>query len=164
MNQVRDLVDLNDNRIWILVGLCVVTVFTVQAVESTIDGTWPHQRRAAGMVPRARLSHGSWGIVALLVLAGMVLAILNLTIMLWRDEATTDLHRFGIILVAAGWIAFLFANADRLPFRRYVSGFGLVAPTAVGVLLIAGDILLLIAFLAILPSWDTVRDAIPLLG
>lgn len=164
MDQVRDLLDLNDNRIWILVGLCVVTVFTVQAVESTVDGTWPHQRRTTGVIPRARLAHGSWGVVALLVLAGMVLAILNLTIMLWRDEATSDLHRFGIILVAVGWLAFLFANADRLPFRHYVSGLGLVAPAALGILLVAGDALLLIAFLAILPSWDTVRDALPLLG
>ncbi|MGI8642635.1 MAG: hypothetical protein ACR2LS_00765 [Thermomicrobiales bacterium] len=161
MDQLRDLFDLNDNRIWLLVGLCAVTIFTVQAVESAIDGTWPHQRRSTGLVRRARLAQGSWGIVAILVLAGMVLAILNLTIMLWRDEATTDLHRFGIILVAVGWLAFLFANTDRLPFRQFVAGLGLTAPTALGLLLIAGDTLLLIAFLAILPSWDTIRDALP---
>ena len=162
MDRLRDLVDLNDNRIWVLVGLCAVTVFTVQAVESTVDGAWPHQRRPTGLIPRARLAQGSWGVVAVLVLAGLVLAILNLTIMLWRDEATSDLHWIGTILVAIGWLAFLFANADRLPFRRYVSGLGLIGPATVGILLVAGDTLLLIAFLAILPSLDTVRDALPL--
>lgn len=162
MDRLRDLLDLNDNRIWILIGLCALTVLTVQAVENAIDGTWPHQRRSTGLIPRARLAQGSWGLIALLVLAGLVLAILNLTIMLWRDETTTDLHRFGIILVGIGWLAFLVANADRLPFRRYVSGLGLLAPTALGVLLVVGDMLLLIAFLAILPSWQTVRDALPL--
>ena len=161
MEEVRDFLEVDDQRIWLLVGLCLVTVFTIQAAENATEGAWPHQRRMARVSPRTRKAQGIWGAVAALVLAGLVLAILNLIVMLWRDAVDSDLHQLGGVLLAVGWLAFLLASAERLPFRRYVGNLGALAPVALGVLLLVGDTLLLIGFLDILPSLDTVREALP---
>lgn len=161
VDDVRDFLDVDDRRIWVLVGLCILTVFTIQAVENAIEGAWPHQRRTTRLMPRTRMAQGSWGVVAVLVLPGLVLAILNLIVMLWRDAVESDLHRLGGLLVGIGWLAFLLASADRLPFRRYVSNLGVIAPAALAVVLLVGDVLLLIGLLDILPSLETVRDALP---
>lgn len=161
VDDVRDFLDIEDQRIWLLVGLCLITVFTIQAAEHAMEGAWPHQRRVDRVSPQTRMVHGIWSVVAGLVLSGLVLAILNLIVMLWRDAMDSDLHQLGGALLAVGWLAFLLASADRLPFRRYVGTLGAIAPLALGVLLLVGDILLLIGFLDILPPLDTVREALP---
>jgi len=161
---VRDFFTVDDGRIWVLVGLCLLTVFTLQGVDAATEGAWPHQRRPMADPPRARGLRGSWSVAAALVLPGLLLAILNLVVMLWRDAAQSDLHRYGGILVAAGWLGFVVLSADQSPVRRYAANLGVVAPLALSALLVVGDLLLLIAFLDILPTLDTVRDALPLLG
>ncbi|MBA2754949.1 MAG: hypothetical protein H0U40_10890 [Chloroflexia bacterium] len=164
LDTVRDFFAVDDQRIWLLVGLCLVTVLTLQSVDAAVEGVWPHQRRPMADPPRARGLRGGWNLTAALVLPGLLLGILNVVVMLWRDAPGSDLHRIGGILVAAGWAGFVLVTADRLPVRRLAANLGLAGPLALAILLVAGDLLLLIGFLDILPSLDTVRDALPLVG
>ena len=161
---VRDFLTVDDRRIWLLAGLCLVTVLTLQSVDAAVEGAWPHQRRPMADPPRARGLRGGWSLAAALVLPGLLLAILNVVVMLWRDAAGTDLHRLGGILLGVGWAGFVLVTADRSPVRRLVANLGIAGPLALAVPLLIGDALLLIGFLDILPSLDTVRDALPLLG
>jgi len=153
-----------DNRLlWALVGLCLATVLTIQAVETAVEGAWPHQRRPTRMLPRERSAQAIWGVVALLVLPGALLTILNLAVLLWRDLPHTQTQTLGSALVGIGWVVFLLASFDRLGVRRYLASVGPAAPLALLGVLLVGDLLLLIAFIEIRPSIDALRDALPLL-
>ena len=45
VDELRRVLRLDDSRIWLLIGLCVALVFTIQSVETATEGAWPHQRR-----------------------------------------------------------------------------------------------------------------------
>ena len=45
LDEIRKVLRLDDSRVWLLIGLCVALVFTIQSVETATEGTWPHQRR-----------------------------------------------------------------------------------------------------------------------
>jgi len=161
MDTLTDFVNgVEDRRLWLLIALCVVTALTLQTVETAVEGAWPHQGRAAYLPPRARAARGVWGSVALLLLPGLLLAILNLAVLLWRQREETEAQIIGSLLVGLGWLAFVLASTDRLPVGRYLRGLGTVGPVALAALLLVGDALLLIAFLDVIPSWDTVQDAV----
>lgn len=162
MDTLRDALRLDNNRLWLLIGLCVAMVFTLQAVEESVEGAWPHQRRPTRLVPRARSVQAVWAYVALLVLPGLLLGILNVATLLWQDVPRTDAHLLGSLFVGLGWLVFVLASMDRLRVRRYMGNLGLVGPIALIVVLLVGDALLLIGLLDILPSFDTVRDALPI--
>ncbi|MEJ7761335.1 MAG: hypothetical protein WKF80_00945 [Thermomicrobiales bacterium] len=155
---------MDDGRIWLLIGLCLITVLTLQSIDAAVEGAWPHQRRPMADPPRARGLRGGWSLAAALVLPGLLLAILNVVVMLWRDAGGTDLHRIGGILLGVGWAGFVLVSADRSPVRRLAANLGMAGPLALAIPLVIGDTLLLIGFLDILPSLDTVRAALPLVG
>ena len=163
-NEARDLLRLEDRRLWLLVIVCVALVLTVQAVEGSVEGAWPHQRRPARLAPGARAVHGVWSYVALLLLPGMLLAVLNLAVLLWRDLPHTDTQVLGGIFVGLTWLLFVAVSADFLRFGRYMGQVGPVGPAAMMAVLVVGDALLLIALLDVLPSLETVRDALPLVS
>ncbi len=74
-----------DNRLWwLLIGLCLALLLTVQAIETAIEGAWPHQRRASSLIPRDRIVQMSWGLVALLVIPGSLLLIGNVAVLMCR--------------------------------------------------------------------------------
>ncbi|MEA2583296.1 MAG: hypothetical protein QOF33_1381 [Thermomicrobiales bacterium] len=153
-----------ENRLlWLLIGVCLAMVMTIQAVEAAVEGTWPHQRRPTRMLPRERSAHAIWGYVALLVLPGALLEILILGVLVWRKLDHTETQVLGSIFVGIGWVIFLLASSDRLPVRRYLATVGPVAPIALLGVLLFGDLLLLIAFLDIRPTVQEVRDAVPIL-
>jgi hypothetical protein len=163
MPDLPDLVRGDNRLLWLLIGVCLAMVFTIEAVEAAVEGAWPHQRRPTRMLPRERSAHAIWGFVALLVLPGALLEILNLGVLVWRQLGHTETQVLGSIFVGIGWVTFLLASSDRLPVRRYLATVGPVAPIALLGVLFIGDVLLLIAFLDIRPSVHEVRDAIPIL-
>ena len=160
-NEARDLLRLEDRRLWLLVIVCVALELTVQAVEGSVEGAWPHQRRPARLAPGARAVHGVWSYVALLLLPGMLLAVLNLAVLLWRDLPHTNTQVLGGLFVGLAWLLFVAVSADFLRFGRYMGQVGPVGPAAMMAVLVVGDALLLIALLDVLPSLETVRDALP---
>ncbi|MBA3336472.1 MAG: hypothetical protein H0T49_02780 [Chloroflexia bacterium] len=153
-----------DNRLlWLLIGLCVAMVLTLQAVETAVEGAWPHHRRPARLTPRARPAYRAWSIVALLVLPGGLLAILNVAVLLWRDTGKTESQVLGSLFLGVGWVIFLLFSVNTVRFGHYLANLGLAGPLALIAILLLGDVLLLIGLFAVLPSWQTVREAVPVI-
>lgn len=151
-----------DNRqLWLLIGLCLMMIFTLEAVEEAVEGAWPHQRRPSRIAPRARNVQTVWGVIALLVLPGIVLAILNVGMLVWKDVARPETLALGGIFLGAGWLLFLLGSIDRLRLRGYIGQAGLAGAIALALVLLVADLLLLIAFLDIRPSLDTIKEALP---
>ena len=163
-DEARDLLRMDDGRLWLLVGLCVILVFTIQAVEGSVEGAWPHLRRPARLAPGARAVHGVWAFVALLLLPGLLLGVLNLTVLLWRGAEYTEAHLLGGFFVGLAWLLFVGVSVNFLRLGRYIGQVGPVGPAAMMAVLLAGDLLLLIALLEVLPPLVEVRDALPLLS
>jgi hypothetical protein len=155
---------LDDSRVWLLIGLCVALVFTIQSVETATEGAWPHQRRPARMAPRARAAQGAWGAVALLLLPGIVLGILNVAVLLWRGLPHTQAQMLGGLLVGVIWLIFVGASANFLGMGRLLRQGGLAGPLALLILVIAGDVLLLAGLLTVVPDIELIRNAIPGFG
>jgi hypothetical protein len=151
----------DNHQLWLLIGVCIAMIFTIQAVEESVEGAWPHLRRVTGMAMPERRAHPIWGIVALLVLPGAVLAVLNLAVIAWKELDRTDTLMLGGILLAGGWLMFLLGSVDSLRLRRIFTAAGPAAPFALAMILLVADLLLLIAFLDIRPSIESVRDALP---
>jgi hypothetical protein len=161
MPDFPDWMHTDNHQLWLLIAVCVAMIFTVQAVEEAVEGAWPHQRRLTGMAMPERRAHPIWGVVALLILPGAVLAVANLAVIAWKELERTDTLVLGGILLAAGWVIFLFGSVDNLRVRRLVTSAGPAAPVVLALILIVADLLLLIAFLDIRPTVDAVRDALP---
>jgi len=150
-----------DNRLWwLLIGLCLALLLTVQAIETAIEGAWPHQRRTSSLIPRDRSVQMSWGLVAMLVIPGSLLLIGNIAVLIWRDPEQPDQLVLGSVLVGVGWVLFLVFSLNALRLGRLFNNLGLIGPLALVALLLVGDILLLTAFLDILPAWDEVTTSI----
>lgn len=164
LDDLRDFLRFDNSTLWILIGLCVATVFTLQAVEESVEGVWPHARRPSRMPARSPGFGGAWSLVALLVLPGLLLGILNTVVLLWKDLERTDLQVLGGIFVGLGWALFMAASRDRLPIRRFVGNLGVVGPIALVLVLVIGNVLLTIALFDVLPAMDDVRDALPLVS
>jgi hypothetical protein len=164
LDDLRNFLNTDDHQLWLLIGLCIGMIFTIEAVEEAIEGAWPHQRRAATIAPSARSLQAVWGVVALLVLPGILLAILSLGVMIWQDEVRPDTLVIGGVFLGIGWAIFLLGSIDRLRFRSFLGQVGFAGALALIVILIVADALLLIAFLDIRPTWETVKDALPLVS
>ena len=94
-------------------------LFTLEAVEEAVEGAWPHQRRRGGMGVGERHAQPVWALVALLVLPGALLVMLNLAVMAWKQLSKTDTLVLGAVLLGAGWALFLLNGVDRLRVRRF---------------------------------------------
>lgn len=150
-----------DDRLWwVLIALCLALLLTVQGIETALEGAWPHQRRSSRLAPRERTVQLSWGLVALLVIPGALLLIGIVALVLWREPELPDYTTAGIVLTVIGWGLFLLFSLDRRWTGRLFTNLGLIGPVALVVLLVIGDVLLLSAFLDIVPDWDTLVEAI----
>lgn len=150
-----------DNRLWwLLIALCIGLLLTIQAIETALEGAWPHQRRTSRLVPRERAVQLSWGFVALLVIPGALLLIGIVSVLIWKDPAHPDQLTLGAALTGIGWALFLVFSLNFLRLGKLFSNLGLIGPLALVAILVLGDVLLLTAFLDILPPWDDVTKAI----
>ncbi|MCC6315366.1 MAG: hypothetical protein IT337_15285 [Thermomicrobiales bacterium] len=161
MDGISEIVRSVDRRFWVLIGLCIALVYTIQAVEGAVEGFWPHQRRASRMAPGARAVMGAWSWVALLLLPGMLLAVLNAGIVLLRDLHFSQLQILGGLFLAVAWLVFVLVSLDAFGIGRFMGQVGPAGPAALMGMLLVGDVLLLIALLDILPGLDALRDALP---
>lgn len=149
-----------DSRLWwLLIAIGVALLFTVQAIETAVEGAWPHQRRPTNYVPRARAVQRSWAVVALLVLPGALLALANVALMIWQDPPPPDGQALGGTLLAIGWLLFLLFSLDIARLGRLIGNLGIIGPIALMVLLVVADILLFVAAREIYPGWESVREA-----
>lgn len=150
-----------DTRLWwLLIGLFVALVFTVQAVETAVEGAWPNQRRPSKLVPRARWAQRSWGLVAMAVLAGALLIVGIVGLLIWKNPPHPDSLVFGSWLLAIGWIMFLLFSLNVLGLGRFMDALGWIGPVAIFAILLIADILLFVSLREIQPSWQDLRDGI----
>jgi hypothetical protein len=163
-DEIRGLLRLDNSRVWILIGLCIALVFTIQSVETAIEGTWPHQRRPSRITPQARSAQGAWGAVALLLLPGILLGILNVAVLIWRGLPQTQSQLLGGFLVGLIWIIFVGASANIFGMGSLLRQGGAASPIALLVLVLAGDLLLLAGLLTVLPDPDVIRHVVPGFG
>ncbi|MGN6030427.1 MAG: hypothetical protein ACTHQE_02070 [Thermomicrobiales bacterium] len=150
-----------DTRLWwLLIFLFVALVFTVQAVETAVEGAWPNQRRPSKLVPRARWAQRSWGLVAIAVLTGALLIVGIVGILIWKQPAHPDGLVFGSWLLGIGWVMFLLFSLNVLGLGRFMDALGWIGPVAIFAILLIADILLFVALREILPGWQEIRDGI----
>jgi len=148
-----------DGRLWLLIGLSIAMLFTIEAIEDFTDGAWPQMRRPSGYFEAVGSSRTLWMAVAMLVLPGLVLTILNLAVLVWKDLPYGNTLVLGTIFIIVGWLLFLATTIDLGGIGLFLERSGAVAPLALLVVLIAGDLLLLIAFIQIFP--DDLTSLIP---
>ena len=150
-----------DTRLWwLLIALFVALLFTIQSVESAIDGAWPHQRRPSNFLPRARAVQTGWAFVALLIIPGGLLAISNVVVAMWLDVEGTDAQALGGWLLGISWLVFLLGSLNIFGFTSLLNVVGILGTVLLVLVLLVADILLLSALLDILPDWETVEDGI----
>ncbi|MFT4041414.1 MAG: hypothetical protein QM692_24740 [Thermomicrobiales bacterium] len=164
LDELREVLELADSRLWLLLALCIALVFTIQSVETATEGAWPHQRRPARMAPQARAAGSAWSVVSLLLLPGLLLAILNLAVVIWLSLPLSQAQLLGSVLVAVCWLIFIAASGNLLGMGSLIRQGGAAGPLALIVVLIAGDLLLLAGLLLIVPDVDTIRRALPVIG
>lgn len=163
MPDLPDSLNTDNHLLWVLIGVCIAMVLTLDAVQSAVDGAWPHQHRPSRLLPHERTAQSIWGLVAVFIIANGLLLITNLGILLWQDEDYGDSLVLGSILLAVAWVIFLLANTDLLGIRRYLSSIGPTAPLAILVILIAAGVLLTLSLLDIVPPWQEFEDALPII-
>ena len=140
-----------DGRLWLLIGLSIAMLFTIEAIEDFTDGAWPQMRRPSGYFEAVGSSRVLWMAVAMLVLPGLVLTILNLAVLVWKDLPYGNTLLLGTIFIIVGWLLFLATTIDLGGIGLFLERSGAVAPLALLVVLITGDVLLLIALIQIFP-------------
>lgn len=163
-DDLRERLHTSDQQLWLLIGLCVALLATIEAVGEAVEGAWPHQRRLSSMDIGERRAHPVWALVALLILPAALLALGNVGMMVWKDVPQTDEMTTGGALLAIGWVLFLLASIENLRVRPLIARAGPVFPISLVVILAAAIVLLFSAFLDVRPSIDTLRDAIPFLA
>jgi hypothetical protein len=163
MPDLPDSLNTDNHLLWVLIGVCIAMVLTLDAVQSAVEGAWPHQHRPSQLLPHERTAQSIWGIVALLIIAGGLLLITNLGILLWQDEKHGDGLVLGSILLGVAWVIFLLTSIESLGIRRYLSSIGPSAPLAVLVVLVAAIVLLILTLLDIVPPWKEFQDALPII-
>ncbi|MEZ4505053.1 MAG: hypothetical protein R2848_04090 [Thermomicrobiales bacterium] len=163
MPELPDSLQTDNHLLWVLIGVSIAMVLTLDAIQSAVDGAWPHQHRPSRLLPHERTAQSIWGVVALLVIAGGLLLITNLGILLWQDIDYGDNLVLGSILLAVGWVVFMLTSIESFGIRRYLSSIGPTAPMAVMVVLIAAIVLLVLSLLDIVPPWEEFQDALPII-
>ena len=163
MPDFPDSLNTDNHLLWVLIGVCIAMVLTLDAVQSAVEGAWPHQYRPSRLLPHERTAQSVWGVVAVLIIAGGLLLITDLGILLWQDEDYGDGLVLGSILLGVGWVIFLLTSIESLGLRRYLSSIGPSAPLAVMVVLIAAIVLLILTLLDIVPPWEEFKDALPVI-
>lgn len=145
---------------WLLLGVFVALLFSLQALETAVEGAWPHQRRANQYIPGARGIKPAWAIAAVLVIPG-ALAVLGITsIILWQEIPAPEGLRLGGILLGVGWVLFLLFGLNIGGMGRLLGTLGMIGPLAIAIVLLIADALLVVTLLDVLPEWDVIRVAI----
>lgn len=101
-----------DPRLWLLVGLAVLLIFTVEAVEQYVDGSWPQLRHAAPAFRSQAIGRSLWSAVAFLLLPGIVLALINLGLLVWRGLPQNNTQILGAFFLGLGWIIFALTSIN----------------------------------------------------
>ena len=62
-DDLKDRLHTSDHQLWLLIGLCVALLVTVEAVQEAVEGAWPHQRRLTRMDLSEQRAQPVWALV-----------------------------------------------------------------------------------------------------
>ncbi len=141
-----------DGRLLLLIGVAVLLIFTIEAVEQYVDGAWPQLRHAAPAFRSQAIGRSLWSAVAFLLLPGIVLGMINLGLLIWRGLPQSNQQILGAFFLSIGWLIFALTSIDLAGLGRYMRRVGVAAQLALIVCLLVGDLLLLAALLDLLPA------------
>ena len=154
--QLGSLWELTRNpQLWGILILFAIFIVSIERVEGYIDGPWPHQRRGDDRFnPVALGSRSAWLAVAILLMPGLLLAVVNAVVRFYRGLPTgalglptNTLHWMGLGLVLLSWVIFVAGSSNILHFGQYLRRVGLITPAALMVCLLLGDVMLLLALI-----------------
>jgi hypothetical protein len=163
MPEFPEFLQTDNHVLWALIGVSIAMVFTLEAVQTAVEGAWPHQRRPSTMLPHERSAQSVWGLVAIALIADGLLLISNLAVLLWQEIEHSEAQVVAGILLGISWLLFLMVSIDRFGIRRYITSIGLAAPIAVLAMLAMSIVLLTLSILDIWPPEDEFRDALPII-
>lgn len=145
---------------WLLFGVVAALLFSLQALETAVEGTWPHQRTDNLYIPGARGIKPAWSVAALLIIPGAVAMIGIVAVILWLDIATPDGLRLGGTLLVIGWVLFLIFGLNIAGLGRLLGTLGVLGPIAIAIVLLVADALLIVTLMDILPAWEVIRQSL----
>lgn len=135
-------------QLWGILVLFLIFVLSIEAVEGYLNGPWPHQRRGDERFnPLAIGSRSAWMAVAILLMPGLLLAVVNAVIRFYRNIPYDALHWVGWGLVMLAWIVFVAGSANIMHFGQYLRRVGIITPAALLICLLLGDLMLLLSLL-----------------
>lgn len=145
---------------WLLILVIVALLFTLQALETAVEGAWPHQRRDNEYIPGARGVKGAWAFAAILIIPAGIALIGIISVIIWRDISYPDGFALGGWLLTLGWALFIIFGLNIGGMGRILGTLGMLGPLAIAFILIAANFILIVTLRDILPEWDVVRDGI----
>ena len=140
-----------DPRLYLLIGVAILLIFTIESIESYVEGAWPQLRHDAPAFRAQAIGRSLWVTVAFLLLPGIVLALGNLGLLVWKGLPQNSTQIFGAFFLGVGWLVFTLTSINLVGLGRYMRKVGPAAPLALLVCLLVGDLLLLAALLDLLP-------------
>lgn len=155
LRQFSFLTDLLRNpQLWGIIVLFGIFVFSIEMVEGYMDGPWPHQRRGDDRFnPIALGSRSAWLAVAILLMPGLLLAVVNAAVRFYRnippEGVGWSLQWVGWGLVMLAWVVFVAGSTNILHFGQYLRRLGLITPAALLACLLLGDFMLLLSLLEV---------------
>lgn len=145
---------------WLLFGVIVALLFSLQALETAVEGTWPHQRTDNIYIPGARGIKTAWSFAAILIIPGAIAMMGIIGVILWLDIATPEGLRLGGTLLVIGWLLFLIFGLNMAGLGRLLGTLGAFGPIAIAIVLLVADALLVVTLMDILPEWDVIRESL----
>jgi hypothetical protein len=140
-----------DPRLYLLIGVAILLIFTIESIESYVDGAWPQLRHDAPAFRAQAIGRSLWVTVAFLLLPGLVLALGNLGLLVWKGLPQNSTQIFGAFFLGIGWLVFTITSINLVGLGRYMRKVGPAAPLALLVCLLVGDLLLLASLLDLIP-------------
>ncbi|HWV23816.1 MAG TPA: hypothetical protein VNZ58_06480, partial [Thermomicrobiales bacterium] len=120
---------------WLLFGVIAALLFSLQALETAVEGAWPHQRADNIYIPGARGIKFAWSVAAILVIPGALAMTGIIAVILWRDIPTPDGFRLGGTLLVIGWLLFLIFGLNLAGLGRLLGTLGVFGPLAIAFVL-----------------------------
>jgi len=144
----------------LLVLISALLIVTIELTEDFLERGWPRLHRPADGWASSEGLRLLWMVVGGLVFPGIVLLLLNLALLVWRDTSASPVLILGAILIAIGWSVYLILVSQIGGLEEYFQNLGTTFPLAVSAIVLLADLLLLIAFLSAMPD-VSLRQLLP---
>ncbi|MCX7624240.1 MAG: hypothetical protein N2Z82_10890, partial [Thermomicrobium sp.] len=96
-----------DLKVWLLVVVSALLLVTIELTEDYLERGWPRVRRPANGWASSEGVRLLWMMVGIAVFPGIVLLLLNLALLVWRDVPASPVLLLGAALTGLGWVLYL---------------------------------------------------------